>query len=587
MKAFRIGEWDVEPDSGLLRGVSGTVRLDPRVMGVLRALSTRAGAVVSKQQLLDDVWSGASVTDDTVTVAIYELRKALGDDAKAPRYVETIPRRGYRLLEEPVAPPRKTTRAVVVVALAAALLWFGLRPSSEPAAPLVAVVPFELHASTGDDDYLASGFAETMTSDLARVDGLSVLAHRSARRAATLAELGVTHIVSGSLVKHDDELRVNVHLSRTGSDTYDWSETYRGDLADFLTLQRQVSVSIAAELDHQLSGSLGARRAVPKEAMKSYLLGRHYWNRRDADSLKKAEAFFERAIELDPRLALAWSGKADLYTFPGPHALGIDRDEGYRRALDASRRARTLDPQLADAYVSTGAVQFVYERDFEKADASFRDALVLAPSHALAHQWYGELLSAAGDHERAIAHMSEAARLDPRSEAVLFDLFWVQYMAGRFANALESLDATIAIDGDDGTVNPLLYWSKARTEARLERMDDALASLDRFYQAAGSARPEEAETLRSRRTSEAFEEFRLAALKKEAERGRPYALSLAGAYASTGEIEPALTWLERAVHEGDAASLWIAVNPDLKALSTEPRFVELVRELGLEPSSLH
>ncbi len=591
---FRLGDWTFSPVDGSLERDGECKRLDPRLVSLLTLLMDREHELVDKQQILDVVWAETTVAKDAVTVAIYELRKALGDDARNPRYLETVPKRGYRLIAKTermgeALPGRRSRRALwaaaatVLASICMALLWPRPEPSEEA---VIAVAPFE-HHSAEPDDYIASGIADTLIADLARIPNVSVLAHQSmgrldARDMKTLAELGVTHVVTGSVTRHDARLRINVGLTRRGEATYDWSETYEGRLSELLPLQRQVAVSIASAIAHELEPLPPARTIeVPERATEAYLLGRYFWNRRDPASVQRSVKLFNDALEIEPSFARAWAGLADAHTFPGPAALELSLEEGYRRALHAAEKAQALDPKLGEAYVSSGAVRFVYEWDIEAAENDFNEALRLSPSSALAHQWYAELLSATGRHDSAIAHMREALRLDPRSVAILFDLFWVQYMAFDFPSAIETLDRTIELADEIGELDPTLFWSRARLEARLDRLDDALESLTLFFEGAGSEPTAEARAVMLDPSPDAFRRFRLDALQKLAARGEPYALSLASAYADAGMNAQALDWLEQAASAKDGAILWIAVNPDLEKLRAEPRFIELVQRIGV------
>lgn len=581
-------------------------RLDPRLVSLLKLLVDHRGELVSKEVILETVWAETTVAKDTVAVAIYELRKAFGDDARQPRYLETVPKRGYRLIAkvealEPADPlesqerPHRPVRfvswprlallaAVCLLATAAALRYWPGPVDSDGV--VVAVLPFENHSAT-EHDYLATGVADTLIADLSRVSGVSVLAHRSSRELATsdasaLARLGVTHVVTGSVIRHEARLRVNVGLSRRGRTTYDWSDTYEGPVAELLSLQRQVAISIATALDHELNPNLVSEaREVPPAAMQAYLLGRHFWNQRDPESVRKSVRFFDEALEADPSFARAWAGLADAHTFPGPSHLELTLEEGYRRALAAAIEARRLEPDLAEAYISSGAVRFVYEWDVETAETDFERALRLAPSSALAHQWYGELLSATGRHDRAVAHMREARRLDPRSVAILFDLFWVQYMADDLPSAVDTLDRTIELSEAIDELDPTLFWSKAHTLARLDRMDAALDSLAQFYESTGAEPPDAVRALEADPSLPSFRRFRIEALQDLADNGQTYPLSLAGAYADAGMTREALHWLERAAEQRDGAILWIAVDPNLESLHQEQRFQELVAQIGV------
>ncbi|MGH9381435.1 MAG: winged helix-turn-helix domain-containing tetratricopeptide repeat protein [Thermoanaerobaculia bacterium] len=349
-------------------------------------MKTWPGDVVSRDELLHEVWGGRAVTDHVLTRAVGQLRSALGDDPHDPRVIETIARRGYRLLApvEPVAGGRSESgrgfrsypRARgwwAVLALAAVALlttWALWRPSRAAPLPVraVTVLPFQVLSPNDSAAPISEGMVEILVSDLSRIEGLRVIARRSAFSRALEGlsleqigtRLGVDAVVQGSVHGQEDSLRVDIRLVRTHDGQVLWSGVVRGDGGDLLALHEQAAEAVTAAVRGSPLPARGPMATINRDAYREYLFGRHHWNRRTVDGLQKAIAHFEAALQLDPRYAQAHAASAQTHVLLPYYGVAAPR-EAMPRARRAAERALELDPRLASAHAVLGQILHEYE----------------------------------------------------------------------------------------------------------------------------------------------------------------------------------------------------------------------------------
>jgi len=374
---MRLGEWQIDPQDGSLRSSDNIRRLEPQLMGLLVYLVSRAGTVVSKQEIVDAVWAGAAISDETLTSSIYQVRKALGDDARRPRFIETIPKRGYRLhvpptetTEAPMAAPRRITRRLAVAIAAALVLasaagwwtWRGRRPTDIRS---LAVLPLSSVSPNADERSLAEGLTSALITELANGTRLRVISHTSmiGYRDTTLpavaiaAELGVDALVEGTVARKGRRVRVDVRLIDARRDAALWSQSYERDLSDALRLEAEVAAAIGVRLRAAPEDALyrPSQTTRPEEAMEAYLRGRVLLDEGAPTGAIQAQAHFEKALALEPRFAEAWAGLADSHVAMLLRGPGEPRDQA-ARARAAADHALALDPELAEARAAHASV---------------------------------------------------------------------------------------------------------------------------------------------------------------------------------------------------------------------------------------
>ncbi|MFU8832045.1 MAG: winged helix-turn-helix domain-containing protein [Wenzhouxiangella sp.] len=463
--AFRLGPWEVHPTRNLICGADGQVQLSPRTMEVLVYLAERAGEVVSREEFDSRVWSPAIVTDDALTRCIHDLRKALGSDPSAPRFIETIPRRGYRLAVD-VQPLTQSDElpaggagrslgpwilAALLVAMVAASALY-LRTPGAPAPPLaeltLAVLPF---GTIGMEPALplAEGVHHDLLTRLSEQDHLRVISARSVRRyrdtdlpiSDIAAELGVAWIVEGTVQQAGKEFQINVQLTEAASDTLRWGRGYRHNLSAerLFAAQGEIIEDIIKSIYDRIEpADQPAGDRMPTESLESYtryVQGRTSLDARTEPAMRRAAEFFRAATVADPDHALAWVGLAD--------ALTLLHDYGYaapEEVLDQARaaidRALELNPNLAEAHASLGLYHGTRRR-MSEAVTALRRAIELRPGYAEAHNWLGWSLAVVGDGPGVMESGRQSARLDPMSPEALTNYTFGYIATSQYERALD------------------------------------------------------------------------------------------------------------------------------------------------------
>lgn len=429
---FRIGPFFVEPQRLTLSRDGESVTVKPRSMAVLVELARAGGEVVGRRELLDRVWGDAEVTDDVLTQCVVELRRALGDDARTPRYIETIKRVGVRLI--PVAdeatevePPtvQRRFRAIMSFGLAGLVVLASIgvliaRLTQPVDPPSVAVLPFATYGS--DDIHFADGVAEELIDSLAQIPDLRVPARTSSfayrDRNMDVTEIGrrlrVAHLIEGSVRRSGNRIRVTAQLVETEDGYHRWSRTYEYELGDVFVVQRQIADDVA----DALAVSLGAVAAEPTttdpRAYDLYLAGKHHARLGDID---RARGLFEEAIAIDPRYALAHAELAKVLTFFQENAAAVRQsgqnfERQIERAKAAANNALELAPDEADVHIALASIAVV-EMDVDAELAALERAVALNPASVEAYMGLSSALAARRRYREAMAHLETAAELDP------------------------------------------------------------------------------------------------------------------------------------------------------------------------------
>lgn len=638
---FEVGDWLVDRGLNEIRRGETVERLEPKVMELLVRLAEQAGETVSRDELLDAVWSGQHVVEGVLTRGASLLRQALGDDAQDPRYLQTVPKRGYRLIApirtapvrtetvrtETVRPEAARTEAaqaaterppagteerspesrprflvaglaVLLVAVSLFLLFFWLFFLRQgPPEPLVdvreptsiAVLPLLNLAEDPAQDYFSLGMTEALITELAKVSGLRVVSRTSVMRfrGSTLPlpeiarQLGVSTLLQGSVLEVDGRARITTQLIRAETDDHLWVESYERELADVLSLQREIARAVAREVEVRLTPTeearLSAARRVDAEAHRLYLKGRYHWGLRTPEDLALGRDFFAQAIDRDPAFAPAWAGLADTLIHLSGYSHLPPR-EVFPQAREAAHEALRLDPELAEAHASLALVDFNLEWDAQEAEAGFLKAIEFEPSYATAHQWYSELLSLSGRHDEALAEAEFARQLDPFSPIVRAALGQRLNAAGSFAAALERL-------GEALELQPRLAWAhreRAWVLTRLGRHGDALEARLEEMRVRGLtvAELEALESAVRESNSAGFWRWQIARLEGLAATEWVPSILRAEAHAGAVDADAALDWLERAAEERGLFLPHLIRSPVFDDLREHPRFQAVEREFA-------
>ncbi len=612
---WRVGDWVVEPELDEIRRGQERLRLEPRSMALLVHLIEHAGHVVSAEQLLDHVWKGVVVAPSSVYQTIAQLRRALADDAEHPRYIENVPRKGYRLIapvervpstvghaaagdhvesttSAPASPRRRwhswqiaTAAVVLLVGVGYLLAPESLRQRFFAGVPerSVAVLPFHnLSADTGDA-YLADGLTEDLISNLGRLPGVDVTARSSVfvfrqreRDARDIGrQLGTRYLLDGSVQRVGSQLRINAQLvdARTGFEL--WSESYDRSFDDVLRVQEDIARSVARALEVLLtrdsSERLAERAQARPEAFDAYLRGRALWNERSVSALMQAREQFVLAIERDAGHAPSHVAMAELYAVLPLYGVESP-DLALPKARAAALRALELDDGLAEARATLAVVRYQYDWDWAGAEAEFRRAIALNPSYATARQWYAEFLSYSGRYEEAKAQIALAFEFDPLSPTITT----LRGSPALWAHRYEEAEERYRVAATTYPAFGLAHYSLGLSLLGLKRAQDAVGAFEQARR--GLSRDFVAPSLAHAFAALGRESDARALLEevRASERERyvsPYKIAVL--HAALGERDQALTRLEQAVSIHDDRLVLLAVDPLLDSLRAEPRFAKV------------
>jgi len=615
---FSLGDRRVHPSLNRIDGPGGPVQLEPKVMEVLTCLAGRQGAVVSKEELVREVWDGRFVSDDVVWRSIGELRRALGDDTRKT-LIETIPKRGYRLVvaeqeEEkhealrpepppPVHPhliPRRLLAAAFLLGFGslAIILLLSARRAPVPAAVSqphrvrLAVLPFENLSGDPAQDWFSDGLTDELISRLGalRPAALGVigrtsvmsLKHQGGDLARIGRQLGADYLLEGSVRREGERVRVTARLIQASDQTTVWSDRQDLDLLGTMRFQGRVAEQVANAIAPALlpGGKTATAPATNPAAHDAYLEALWFLNRGMPDDLRKSVPAFEKAVALDPQSAAAHAGLADAVHLLALFGVLPPRD-AYPRAEAEARKALELDhlePGLADTHATLGTILFRYHFDGPAAEAEFQRALAINPSSAAAHHDYAWLLVAERRLDEAVREIHAAQTLEPLSVRANADVGWVYFRARRDGDAIHQMQRTLELEPRFLSARLCLERAFVRTG----RLADALAQAREGARQQGmtdadlAALPADPPAALRRISA-----WRLAGL---IERGKtawvsPY--TLAAQYAELGDAGHTFAELDRAFTERDPSLVSADVDPAFDGVRADPRFAVLVARIGL------
>lgn len=600
---FRVGRWLVQPTMNSIVGAERSTHVEPKVMQVLVYLAEHAGEVVAKERLIGTIWADTFVTDEVLTRSISELRKALGDDARDPRIIQTIPKSGYRLMvpvEPPTSvgpPPELRHAAGRRLAITAAFLlglfhlagyysWQYLRPSAPASTDkvMLAVLPFENLSGDAEQDYFSDGLTEEMITQLGRLhpQRLGVIARTSAMQfkstEKSIDEIGralkVDYILEGSVRREGQQVRITAQLIQVQDQSHLWAASYQRDLASILNLQTEVAGEIARSLTLELlpaqKRQLARQRSVQPESYEAYLMGRYHWNKRTQQGLEKSLKHFQQAIQKDPTYAPAYAGMADTYLILGQYGY-LQRDQAFAKTKQAALKALEIDNSLGEAHASLAAVLESSEWDWAGAEAGFQQAIELNPAYATAHQWYADFLAEMGRLDESVDEIERALELDPLSLIIRANGGKILIYARRYDDAVEQCQKVLEMDADFLPAHACLglaYAMKGMDEEALHHARKfGRLPLIGFAHALAGQREKALEIVQELEEHPRSEFYSSTA-------------TIALIYAHLGETEQAFAWLERAYQER-AIPLSLKVDPMFDPLRSDLRFHKLLRRMNI------
>jgi len=578
---YEFGAFRLDPGKRLLLREGQPVPLTAKAFDTLLALVENRGRVLEKDELMRLVWPDTIVEESNLSQNVFTLRKVLGEQPHEHLYIATVPRRGYQF----VAEVRQTPGTSAAPTLTAS--------ASSPGPRSLAVLPFISLGPKDTDEYLGLGMADALITRLGNIRRI-IVRPTSAVRAyigqtpdpvAAGRSLGVDMVLEGSIQRAGERIRVTVQLVSVGVGAPVWGERFEERVPAIFAVQDSISLRLAAALVPSLTAEekvrIERRYTDDHDAHDAYLKGRHHWNTRTEEGLKKAVRHFEEALARDPGYSLAHAGLADCYTLLGSAGYGtVPPQEALARARAAALKALEIDPELAEAHASLALVKYRLDWDWAEAETEFRRAVQLNPGYASAHHFYGLYLSAMGRAPEAIASLQLAQRLDPLSLIIGAALGRAFHFARQSDRAREQYLKTLEMDADFAEVHVNLGLVYAQCSMFAEAVDElqrAMAIAGRrplmqailgyIYGLAGDRK----------RAERALEE--LAGLVRE---GSVPALYLVYPHIGLGEAKPAFELLEKAYAERAGPLVYLKVEPIFDPLRSDARFQDLLRRMGLD-----
>ena len=616
----RFGIFDLDVRARSLHKSGIRIKLQGQSFDILVSLISRSGEVVTRDELQRNLWPADTFVnfEHSLNTAVKRLRDVLGDSAESPRFIETVPRYGYRFIapvewpaetavplmheaqrESQAGEPKKKRRIRLLnpstAGLTIALLAFtivpltfrGVRdrlfaPSSIPPIQSVVVLPFVNLTGDVEQDYFADGMTEALTTELGKANVVRVISRTSAMQykqtrksiPEIARELNVDGVVEGGVQRASDRVSITAQLIYAPTDRHLWGQTYERDLRDALAMQREVAETIAYAVQTEFTPQDQARpahlRQVDPEAYREYLRGRFFWEQRSEEALDRSISHFDRALQIDPSFALAYAAEAEAYI---PLAVRGYRapKELFAKAKEMATKALALDETLPGAHNALAAVRF-NQYDWAGAEKEFKRAIELNPSYVTAHLWHGYFLEALGQQSANLAEKKLGQELDPLNLAAGSGVGMAYFYLGQYDRAIEEQSKTLELNPSfDQALEGLgeVYEVKAMYADAIAVYGKAgaLASLGHAYAASG--RKAEARKI-------------LLELDKQSKHRYVSPYDRALIYTGLGESDQALAWLEKA-EEQNVPLHHINVDQRFNSLRPDKRYQQLLRRIGFPP----
>lgn len=606
---FSVGDWQVEPELNRITRDATRSHLRPQVMELLVYLARHPGQVVSAEEILTELWSGKIVSSGSVYTCVAELRQALDSDRDWPTSIETIPKKGYRLVV-PVQSSGNSLGAIqgsgrptwikltlpVLIAVSCVVIWLVAQNTFEPNKRVeirsLAVLPLDnLSADPAVNEYLTDGMTEVLIARLGQIENLRVISRTSAMQLKdsdmTIPEIAATlqvdSIIEGSVLTVGEEVRVTLQLIDGRTDSHMWSHNYVRQLDDILALQSEMANSVAAELRDRFVAQSGEplqnreprRRPLTtsSDAYRAYLKGRYHFNRFGEDNFRAALDYYEQAINLDPDFGLAYASLAEACMQP---AIIFNRIRTLEECGQDALRATEIDPTLAEAFAALGFTR-LFNWQWQQAELDLQRAVRLDPNSIMAHQWLTIIYLSTYRFDEALAEIRKAEELDPLNLFVKTMVGWPLYDLHRYDEALRQWDDVI--DMDSGFM--LAHYNQGL--AHIQQRDAALvfAAADRVADISGEL-SFEARLLNASGYAIAGDSDKSRKIMDSVERdgGDFMAAWIASIHLMMGDEDTALARLEKGLEDRSPDMTSIS-EPKFDAVRQHPRFRAVSRKMGL------
>jgi TolB-like protein/DNA-binding winged helix-turn-helix (wHTH) protein len=630
-RIVRFGTFEADLNARELRKSGVRIKLHGQPFEVLAMMLERPGELVTREDLRQRLWPTDTFVDfdHGVNTAINRLREALSDSAENPRFVETVPRRGYRLIapveSQVSAPPGSSvipagtsssgttppatqvfshsygsrakvfaSASVVAVALLVGLSLSKVRERllgrhTPPRIQSLAVLPLVNLSSDADQDYFADGMTEALTTDLGKISALRVISRTSAMQykgtkkpvPEIARELNVDALVEGTVSRSGNHLRITANLVQASPEKHLWAESFESEVGDALAVQGEIAQAVARQIQVRLTQKeqnlLADARTVNPEAQDLYLRGLYIFSTGEtAASSEKAIKFFQQAIQKDPNYAAAYTGLARVYAEWIP---GKSRPRDLMpKAKEFALKALSLDNTLADAHSMLGNIELFYDWDWSAAEDEFKRTMELNPNNVWAHEWHSRELVTRGQTDEAIAEAKLSIALDPSPLGGDYPI-WVFILARRYDLALERTQELLELAPNYVWAHfelAQIYEQNGRTE---EAAQESLKADELF-----GTDPKRVAQLREAIANSGAKGYWRRTLENYRESAKSNyvpSVLVAGACVRVGDKECAFQWLEKGYDERDDLMINLKVEPVFDGIRSDPRYQDLVRRVGI------
>lgn len=606
---------------------NGTIAtVTPKAFDLLVLLVRNQGHLLAKDEIIERLWAGSFVEEANLNVNISALRRILGDTPTEQRFIETVPRHGYRfvapvvspggkpipdaaevvdesslssdLAENPQAPlsPRKRRSLLVPLGALAGLIlmlfvgWFAYRLSGSqaPKPRSVAVLPFRPLSQGSSDEALEMGMTDALITKLSKLDQLTVRPTSAVRRFAAQdtdavaagRELQVEAVLDGKIQKADKKVRVTVQLIRVADGGTLWSDTFDDYFSNIFALQDSISERmanlLAIKLGPREQESLEKRYTESTEAYQLYLQGAHHHLQISPEGSRKAIEYYEQAVKVDPRYALAWAESVGAYA----HVAGLNenREANLQRARIAAYTALSLDPELPEAHEAVATILDFFDWNWPEAEREYLKAIELGPNRESPHYAYSIFLSRFKRHDEAVREIRIARQIHPNAVYVQNQLVQTLFRARRFEECIAEANRSLELKPDSVTPIGFIF----RSYLQLSKIAEAEAAMGRLIE----LDPANAPSFRARlylklgKTAEA--DALLRPMVREFSE-KEIAWSLAQTHMRLGEFDKMFQLLEYSFKRREPPLTTINIEPEWDSIRGDPRYTDLMRRIGLPP----
>ncbi len=569
---LRFGPFELDPSCGELRRDGVRIKLQGQPIQVLEILLEKPGELVSREEIRQRIWSADTFVDfdHNLNTAVKKLRQALGDEADSPRFIETLPRLGYRFVA-PVIRERM------------------FREAALPRIQSLAVLPLANLSGDLKQQYFADGMTDELITHLGQIGALRVISRTSVMQydgtrkplPEIARELHVDTIVEGAVLRSGDRVRITAQLIDATADRHLWAASYERDLRDVLSMQDEVAGAIANQIrikltPRELQNRVGAR-PVNLEAYEDYLRGRFEWYKISRRGFDTAERYYQLALEKDPDFALAYAGLANVW-FMRTDSGQEPASAVIPKATSAVLKAVELDPNLSEPHVILANIDFAYKRDWTSAEREFQRAIDLNPNNLEAHFMLADYLISLKRNQEWHVEIQKALALDPVSSFTPTFYAWHLVYLGRCDEAIEALQAALALQPGFASACMGLWGAYYKKHMEAQAMQEAV----KFFQSINDE--ETAAALKAGYLRAGYREgMRRAAevLAFRAQRTHVPSIRIARLYAHAGDSKGAIQWLERAYEAHESPLIHLGVAWDWDSLRSDPRFQDLMRRMSL------